>query len=70
MLREVEITPRLPAVQSEAIQVLNYTAVTQIRFTVREPFWEKDGYPPMMWTDSALEIVANFPSRVRKSQES
>ncbi len=61
VLRDVEITPRLPALQSEAIKELNYTAVTQIRFTVREPFWEKDGYSPMMWTDSALESI--FPIR-------
>jgi monoamine oxidase len=61
VLRAVEITPRLPGVQSEAIKELNYTAVTQIRFTVREPFWEKDGYPPMMWTDSVLDSI--FPVR-------
>jgi len=61
VLREVEIMPALPGVQSEAVKELNYTAVTQIRFTVREPFWEKDGYPPMMWTDSALQSI--FPVR-------
>ena len=65
VLRDVEITPRLPALQSEAINTLNYTAVTQIRFTVREPFWEKDGYPPMMWTDTALESI--FPVRDRQN---
>lgn len=63
VLRDVEITPRLPAVQSEAINELNYTAVTQIRFTVGQPFWGKDGYPPMMWTDSALQSI--FPIRDR-----
>ncbi|HBB33874.1 MAG TPA: hypothetical protein DDZ80_07500 [Cyanobacteria bacterium UBA8803] len=66
VLREVEIMPRLPAVQSEAIKELNYTPVTQIRFTVREPFWEKDGYPPMMWTDSALQSI--FPVRDRQGK--
>ncbi|HEY9600941.1 MAG TPA: NAD(P)/FAD-dependent oxidoreductase [Allocoleopsis sp.] len=66
VLREVEIKPRLPAIQAEAIQELNYTPVTQIRFTVREPFWEKDGYPPMMWTDSALQSI--FPVRDRQGK--
>lgn len=61
VLRQVEITPSLQGAQAEAVQELPYTAVTQIRFKVREPFWEKDGYPPMMWTDSVLESV--FPIR-------
>lgn len=34
-----------------------YTAVTQIHLTVRQPFWEQDGYPPMMWTDSLLSTL-------------
>ncbi|GET41579.1 UDP-galactopyranose mutase [Microseira wollei NIES-4236] len=38
VLRDVEITPGLPALQSEAVKGLNYTAVTQIRFTVRDRF--------------------------------
>ncbi|MEH2126699.1 flavin monoamine oxidase family protein [Nostoc sp.] len=58
VLRQVEITPPLPKIQAQAVQELPYTAVTQIHFTVRHPFWETDGYPPMMWTDSRLERVS------------
>lgn len=61
VLREVEITPPLQGAQAESVQKLPYTAVTQIRFTVRHPFWEEDGYPPMMWTDSLLQSI--FPIR-------
>lgn len=68
VLRDVEITPPLPGLQSEAVKELNYTAVTQIRFTVRQPFWEKDGYPPMMWTDSALESILTVRDREGKVQ--
>lgn len=57
VLRQVEITPPLPKIQAQAVQELPYTAVTQIRFQVGHPFWETDGYPPMMWTDSLLESV-------------
>ena len=61
VLRNIEITPNLPGLQSEAVNKLNYTSVTQIRFTVDKPFWENDGYPPRMWTDSPLESM--FPVR-------
>ncbi|MEH2423204.1 MAG: NAD(P)/FAD-dependent oxidoreductase [Nostoc sp.] len=57
VLRQVEITPPLPKIQAQAVQELPYTTVTQIRFQVGHPFWETDGYPPMMWTDSLLESV-------------
>lgn len=68
VLREVEITPPLVGAQAEAVQELPYTPVTQIRFTVRRPFWEEDGYPPTMWTDSLLGTiipVRDETSRVR-----
>lgn len=57
VLRQIEISPPLQGAQAEAVQTLPYTAVTQIHLTVRQPFWEQDGYPPMMWTDSALSTV-------------
>ncbi len=61
VLRQVEITPPLPEKQAEAVQELPYTAVTHIRLTFRQPFWEKDGYPLMMWMDSPLQSL--FPVR-------
>lgn len=57
VLREVEIAPALQEKQAEAVQELSYTAVTKIYLKVRQPFWEKDGYPPMTWTDSPLERI-------------
>ncbi len=57
VLRRVNITPPLQGLQAEAVQELPYTAVTQICLKIRAPFWENDGYPPKMWTDSLLESV-------------
>lgn len=61
VLRHVKITPPLRGAQAEAVQELPYTAVTEIHLKVSDSFWESDGYPPQMWTDSVLESV--FPIR-------
>ena len=68
VLREVEITPPLLGKQAEAVQELPYTPVTQIRFTVRRPFWEEDGYPPTMWTDSLLETIIPIRDEANRVQ--
>ena len=57
VLRQVEIEPPLEGKQAEAVEELPYTAVTQLRLVPRQPFWSEDGYPPMMWTDSILELL-------------
>lgn len=57
VLRQVEITPPLQGTQAEAVQTLPYTAVTQVHLRVRQPFWEQDGYPLTMWTDSVLSSL-------------
>lgn len=44
--------------QRRAIRDIRYTRVTVALFDA-EPFWEDDGLPPYMWTDSALERL--FP---------
>ncbi|NEP35718.1 MULTISPECIES: NAD(P)/FAD-dependent oxidoreductase [unclassified Moorena] len=61
VLRQVEIDPPLEGAQAEAVQELPYTIVTQVHVSVTNPFWEEDGYPIRMWTDSVLELV--FPHK-------
>jgi len=59
ILRGIE--PNLPSMSQEqrrAIQEVSYTRVTVAMFDA-EPFWNDDGLPPYMWTDTALERV--FP---------
>jgi monoamine oxidase len=57
VLRHVKITPPLGGAKAEAVQEFPYTAVTQIYLTISHSFWESDGYPPQIWTDSVLESV-------------
>ncbi|NEO79812.1 NAD(P)/FAD-dependent oxidoreductase [Moorena sp. SIO4G3] len=61
VLRQVEIDPPLEGAQAEAVQELPYTIITQVHVSVTNPFWEEDGYPIRMWTDSVLELV--FPHK-------
>ncbi len=61
VLRHVKIDPPLQGAQAEAVGELQYTTVTEIFLSVRESFWESDGYPPSMWTDTGLQSI--FPNR-------
>ena len=40
----------------------SYYKTVYVLFSVKSPFWEKDGLPPTMWTDGAIETFAYFPS--------
>ena len=56
-LRHVELNaPTLPA-QREAISSLPYTQIVQLHFAATRPFWEEDGLPADMWTDTPFERV-------------
>ena len=61
VLRDVAITPALASVQHEAVSELPYTAITKYYFRPLRPFWEEDGLPVAMWTDTIIERV--FPNR-------
>jgi monoamine oxidase len=59
VLRRIRISPPLQGVQAEAVAELPYTIVTRIQLAVHRPFWEEDGFPTQMWTDTPLESI--FP---------
>lgn len=61
VLRQIKIDPPLQGAQAEAVRELPYTTLTQIFLAVRQSFWESDGYPPKMWTDTQLQSI--FPQR-------
>ena len=50
-LRHVHFDPVLPALQSEAIDLLGYSTAIQVHFVADRPFWAEDGMPANMWTD-------------------
>jgi monoamine oxidase len=63
VLKDIPITGRLPPAQRAAWQAQRSDQSIQVCFTVSEPFWEKDGLPPNMWTDGPFEFFAHTPSR-------
>lgn len=57
VLRGLDLDAPIAPVQREAIAGLPYTQIAQIHFSATEPYWEEDGWPPAMWTDSPLQRV-------------
>lgn len=56
-LRHVRFDPPLAGPQGEAVKTLPHQMITQIAIEARRPFWESDGLPPSMWTDSPIGRV-------------
>ena len=56
-LRHVRFEPGLAGAQGQAVKTLPHQMITQIALDVRKPFWESDGLPPAMWTDSPIGRV-------------
>ncbi len=49
------------ALRAEAINALPYTQIHQIHLAPETRFWEADGLPAEMWTDTAIErVFANY----------
>jgi monoamine oxidase len=63
VLKDIPISGALPPAQREAWRRQRSDQSIQICFDFTKPFWEKDGLPPNMWTDSAFEFFAHTPSR-------
>lgn len=57
--RNIKINAPLSAQNAEAIASIPYTQIQQVHLTVENAFWEKDGLPIQMWTDTPIERV--FP---------
>lgn len=57
-LRDVVISPALSGPFAEAIRNMEYGLSLQVYMKVRSPFWEKDGLPIDMWTDTGMERLA------------
>ena len=55
LLRHVHIDPPLTGVQREAVNLTPYYKTYQIHYAIEDAFWERDGLPPSMWTDSPFD---------------
>ena len=51
-LRLIAIDPAPPRLQQAGIDTLPYNRVFQVHFVPTAKFWEKDGLPTAMWTDT------------------
>lgn len=50
--RLIHFAPALPLLQQTAIDEIAYSRTFQVFFEVTERFWESDGRPASMWTDT------------------
>ena len=67
-LRDVDIDMPLNANQKKAINELPYTLITQIHVQADELFWEEDGIPLSMWTDTPLERLMSVNADKSKGE--
>lgn len=51
-LRLVDFAPALPPLQQLAVDSIAYNRTVLVYFEVLRPFWEADGLPPTLWTDT------------------
>jgi monoamine oxidase len=63
VMKDIAVSGPLPGEQLESWRRQRSDQSIQICIEFKEPFWEKDGLPPNMWTDSPFEFFAHTPSR-------
>lgn len=56
-LRQINVSPTMPAKQHEAVNSISYHKVFQAHLLVDKPFWRKRGLTPNLWTDGPLERI-------------
>ena len=56
-LARVNFDPAPPALQQAAFREIAHTPITRVYFRVKRPFWDEDGLPNSMWTDTPLERI-------------
>jgi len=54
VLRTLKLDPPLLGEQADAVLNLGYHKTFQVHFAFKRRFWDSDGLPPSMWTDSPV----------------
>jgi monoamine oxidase len=62
VMKSIPIRGAVPEAERAGWNRQRYFKTVYVAFSVKAPFWEKDGLPPTMWTDGAIEAFAYFPS--------
>ena len=61
VLRDIKMDPPLQGGQADAVNELPLSQVTQVFMSIKEPYWEEDGFPGSMFTDGPLERLWTLP---------
>jgi monoamine oxidase len=67
LVRRIGIAPALPPLVAEAVEKIPYGQGTSIMLGIEKPFWEEDGLPPNLWTDTPIERAFLMPSPIGES---
>lgn len=54
-LRSIHFEPGLPPLHAQAIEAAKAAGNTQFFLRLKRRFWEEDGLPPCLWTDTIFE---------------
>lgn len=68
VLKNIAISPALPAVQAAAIAELPSQPLTQVYLAPKSRFWENDGYAPSLYTDTLAGMLAAQRNRENPSE--
>jgi monoamine oxidase len=53
VMRFIRFDPGLPEAHRKAVMTVPYFPMTQVHLVAKAPYWEQDGKPPAMYTDTA-----------------
>lgn len=62
MARRIRFEPALPELQAEACRETPQGHATSVFFHVGKPYWEEDGFPAGMWSDTLAGWVLRYRS--------
>jgi monoamine oxidase len=62
VMRDIPLAGPATAQQRAAWGAVRYNQLVEVFLGVDAPFWDKDGQPPAMWTDSPIELVLHIPT--------
>ncbi|MEE4186243.1 MAG: NAD(P)/FAD-dependent oxidoreductase, partial [Gammaproteobacteria bacterium] len=68
VLRSVPLSTPLPATAAAAVREIPYGRATSVVLKVLDPYWEADGMPPNLWTDTVLQRAFLNPSPTGEGQ--
>jgi len=57
VFKDIAVEGEVPALQREAWREIRYGQLVQVFMAVEQPFWEKDGLAPELWSDGPIERV-------------